>query len=32
VLGQLPKGGVRSLTFEEKQALDQAMQAGARSN
>jgi 23S rRNA pseudouridine2605 synthase len=26
VLGQLPKGGVRSLTAREKQAIDQAMQ------
>jgi len=26
VLGQLRKGGVRSLTVQEKQAIDQAMQ------
>lgn len=32
VLGQLPKGGVRSLTVAEKRTLDQAMQAGARSD
>ena len=31
-LGQLPKGGVRQLTAGEKQALDQAMHDGARSD
>ena len=31
-LGQLPKGGVRTLTVAEKQALDQAMQKGARND
>jgi 23S rRNA pseudouridine2605 synthase len=32
VLGQLPKGGVRSLTVAEKRALDQTMQEGAPSD
>jgi 23S rRNA pseudouridine2605 synthase len=32
VLGQLPKGCVRPLAVEEKQALDHALQAGARRN
>ena len=32
LLGQLPKGAVRPLTVEERQALDQAMQEGARND